>query len=229
MALKLDFISMKQRFTQSEFFQRSIHPFLAKFPGYDYYLLRRKSYLKETGWFKSFKKTRSIDARNNPVPWFTYNAIGFLKERLPENLMVFEYGCGYGTLWWADRSKKLFAVEHDEKWLASITRNSPPHVIIELRPIDSSYSGYISETGTLFDVIIIDGKERNEAVKISPEYLSEKGIIIFDDTNMEMFKEGVQTLKEAGFRQLPFRGFSPIDFLPCETSIFYRDQNLLGI
>ncbi|TVQ00808.1 MAG: FkbM family methyltransferase [Balneolaceae bacterium] len=220
---------MKRRFTQSDFFLRSIHPFLAKIPGYDYYLLRRKSYLKETGWFKSFKKTRSIDAQSNPLPWFTYTAIELLKERLPENLMVFEYGCGHGTLWWAARSRKLFAVEHDEKWLAAISRNSPPHVFIELRPLDSSYSGYISQTSALFDVIIIDGKERNAAATISVEHLTEQGIIIFDDTNLEIFEEGVQTLKEAGFRQLPFRGFSPIEFLPCETSIFYRSNNLLGI
>jgi hypothetical protein len=220
---------MKRRFTQSDFFQKKIHPILAKFPGYDYYLLRRKSYLKETGWFKSFKKNRSIDEQNNPLPWFTYNSIEFLKERLPENVTVFEYGCGYGTLWWAARAKKLIAVEHDEKWLAAISRNSPPHVIIELRPLDSSYSGYITQTSALFDVIIIDGKERNSAANISTEFLTDRGIIIFDDTNMDMFNEGVQILKQAGFRQLPFRGFSPIDFLPCETSIFYRVNNLLGI
>ncbi len=220
---------MIRRITQSDFFQRKVHPVLTKMPGYDYYLLRRKSYLKEQGWFKSFKKNKSINALGKPVPWFTYCAVDFLKDRLPDRLAVFEYGCGFGTLWWAERSAKFFAVEHDEKWLAAITRNSPPHVMIELRPLGPEYSGYIAETGTLFDVIIIDGKERNSAVNISMQYLTEEGIIIFDDSNMEIFSEGVQTLKNAGFRQLPFRGFSPIDFLPCETSVFYRSKNLLQI
>lgn len=220
---------MTRRFTQTDYFQQKIHPKLAKIPGYDYYLLRNKSYLNESGWFVSFKKNKPVNKHNQPIPWFTYGAVSFLEERLPKSVTVFEYGCGYGTLWWALRSDKLFAVEHNEEWLAAISENSPQHVHIELRPLNYSYSEYIRETNTLFDVIIIDGKKRNSVAGLSGDYLTKDGIIIFDDTNMPIFKTGVDILKQAGFRQLPFKGFSPIDFLPCETSIFYRNHNILGI
>ena len=220
---------MIRKFTQSPFFLQKVHPWLLYIPGYTTYLLRYKSYLYTTGWFKSLKRSASIDARQQPVPWFTYGMIELLNDRLPHNLSVFEYGCGLGTLWWADYAATLHAVEHEQGWAEEISGKVPEHVSILYRAAGISYVDSIGENGIKYDVIIIDGRDRVECAKKAVAHLSDDGVIIFDDTNRKKYESGADFLKASGFKQLPFRGFSPIEFMPCETSLFYRTENILGI
>lgn len=220
---------MIRKFTQSPFFLRKVHPWLLYIPGYTSYLLRYKSYLHTTGWFKSLKKSASIDVREQPLPWFTYAMIELLKDRLPQNISVFEYGCGLGTLWWADYADTLHAVEHEQSWAQEISKKIPDHISILYRSTGTDYVNSIGENGIKYDVIIVDGRDRVACAKTAVDYLSDSGIIIFDDTNREKYQSGVDFLKANGFKQLPFRGFSPIEFMPCETSLFYRSENILGI
>lgn len=220
---------MSLPFTQSDFFLRKVHPLLSKIPLYDYWLLRRKSYLKSRGWFASFKKGKSIDQNHQPIPWFTYGALELLNDRLPSDFSVFEYGCGLGTRWWAERSDRVDAVEHNLVWFNRIVKNMPKHVTITHKNLEKGYETAIYDSGQFYDVVIVDGRHRVECAKNVVSALSERGIVIFDDTNRDKYREGIEFLKESGFRQLPFRGFSPIEFMECETSIFYRDKNLLEI
>ncbi|TVR12616.1 MAG: FkbM family methyltransferase [Balneolaceae bacterium] len=220
---------MSRRFTQSEFFLTKIHPFLSRFPLYDYWLLRRKSYLRNSGWFKSFRSGKSVDLNEHPVPWFTYGVNELLEKRLQKELTVFEYGSGLGTLWWTKRVKSVTAVEHVKSWFDEISEKMPQNVHLLFRELGENYINAISEGEHPFDIIIIDGRERNKCAAAARNHLSKRGVIIFDDTNREKYSEGITLLKESGFRQLPFKGFSPIEFMECETSIFYRDNNVLEI
>lgn len=220
---------MLRKFTQTPFFLRKIHPYLVYVPGYTSYLLRRKSYLSRTGWFVTLRKSASIDAEGQPLPWFTYSMIELLKDRLPRNLSIFEYGCGLGTLWWSEYASLLHAVEHEKEWADQITAQAPDQVSILLREPGKSYVQSVGEKGLKYDVIIIDGRERMACAKEAVKHLSEEGVIIFDDTSRPRYRRGIDLLRESGFKHLPFRGFSPIEFLPCETSLFYRGENILGI
>lgn len=220
---------MIRKFTQTPFFLRRIHPWLLYIPGYTSYLLRYKSYLHTTGWFKSLKTSSSVNADGNPVPWFAYGMTELLKDRLPHELAVFEYGCGLGTLWWATYASVLHAVEHEQPWAKKISETVPDHVSILFRTDEKEYVASIEESGRLYDVIIIDGRDRVRCAERAVSSLSGKGIIIFDDTNREKYRSGIQFLRSAGFKQLPFRGFSPIEFMPCETSVFYRPENILNL
>lgn len=220
---------MSLKFTQSVFFQRKIHPILCFIPGYDYLLLRKKSYLRDTGWFRSFRNQRSVDSDGNPVPWLTYGAISFLNERVPVNAVIFEYGAGQGTLWWAERTKKITAVEHDGNWFELIRNRMPDNVDLLYRQLNDGYEKSITEMDTLFDIIIVDGRNRVECCKQAVHHLKETGIVILDDTNREKYRPAVDFLVGNGFRKLTFRGFSPIEFMPCETSVFYKEENLLGL
>jgi hypothetical protein len=220
---------MSLRFTQTDFFLNKIHPVLAKFPLYDYWLLKRKSYLRNTGWFKSFRNGKSVDKNGNPVPWFTYGVIELLNDRLPSEFSLFEYGCGYGTQWWAFRATKADAVEHEKQWVDKISQSMPDHVRIIYRELGESYQSAIADSGLQYDVIVIDGRDRVKCCRHAVSSISDRGIIIFDDTNREKYIEGVEHLKSHGFKQLSFKGFSPIEFLECETSVFYREGNLLNL
>lgn len=65
-------------------------------------------YLSEIGWFESFKSLKSLDRNGNPIPWFSYPFIDFLTPRLSKELVLFEFGSGNSTLFFAEKLKKLF-------------------------------------------------------------------------------------------------------------------------
>lgn len=220
---------MSLKFTKSDFFLTKVHPVLSKIPLYDYWLLRRKSYLRSSGWFRSFRTGKSVDQSGNPVPWFTYPVIDLLNERLPDNCTVFEYGCGLGTRWWASKTKQVHAVEHIKKWADDVSKNMPDHVQVLHRSLGSEYEKSVSVSGIHYDIIVIDGRNRVKCCEASLSHITKRGIFIFDDTNRVKYQKGVELLKGAGYKQLRLRGFSPIEFMECETSIFYKDGNLLAL
>lgn len=220
---------MNFAFTKSDFFRQTVHPILSKFPFYTYWLLKNKSYLKNTGWFRSFESGKSVDAEGNPIPWFTYGAIELLQERLPKDAVIFEYGCGLGTKWWAKHSLHVDAVEHDQKWYEMISKSMPENVCLNLKELNKGYETASAEFGKKYDVIIIDGKNRMDCVKTAIDHLTNRGVIVYDDTDREKNIGATQFLKDNGFSHLSFRGFSPIEFMKCETSIYYKKGNLLDI
>ena len=75
---------------------------------------RSFGYLLETGWFESFKSCESVDREMTPLPWFTYSAIDFIKERLDKNIDILEFGSGNSTLFFAERVHKIVSIEHNE-------------------------------------------------------------------------------------------------------------------
>lgn len=220
---------MKSWFEKSYFYRKKIHPWLAKLPVYDYWMLRRHSYLADNGWFSSFRKGKSIDANGMPVPWFTYSAIRFLKERLPGDLKIFEYGSGNSTLWWSERAKLVHTVEHCSAWRVKLQPYLPAHSKIIFRNPDEGYESAVLTTGESYDVIVLDGRNRDKCLGHSLQVLSKRGIIVFDDSHWQKYQNTIQYLHSLGFRQMPFRGMSPIEFRECETSVFYRENNILGI
>jgi hypothetical protein len=50
------------------------------------------------------------------MPWLSFSAIEFLKKEAEPDMLVFEYGSGGSTLFWASRAKYVISVEHDRSW-----------------------------------------------------------------------------------------------------------------
>lgn len=204
---------------------------LEKFPSaFALALLFKKSPLREWGWFQSFRSGKSIDGRGAPIPWITYAAIDFLHARIPASATVFEYGSGNSTRWWAARAAEIRAVEHDREWFDVVKTELPGNASVQYAPQGSD--GYIAPphlTERRFDIIVIDGRDRVACAEQAAHALTDSGVIIWDDTNREYYRKGIETLIESGFRRIEFRGFAPVEFVLHETSIFYRDNNCLGI
>ena len=84
---------------------------------FDYYCLRKlweikRRYLAPNGYWNPFPSDSSGEA----IPWYTYPAITFLKNVIQAEWKVFEYGCGYSTVFWNRNCAKTVSVEHDEQW-----------------------------------------------------------------------------------------------------------------
>jgi len=192
---------------------------------------RSFGYLLETGWFESFKSGEPVDADLKPIPWFTYSAIDLLKERLNNNLRLLEFGSGNSTLFFAERTKKIISLEHNKDWHQKVF--SKLHENVELiytsSATDKDYLQPLVENNLKFDVIIIDGLFRNECIMSSIHHLSERGVIILDDSERDVYAEGITILLNNGFKRLDFSGIAPGIFFRKCTTIFYKNKNCLNI
>lgn len=195
------------------------------------YSLRKWGYLKEVGWFESFRLGIPIDGNGNPIPWMTYCSISFLDKRINSDMSVFEYSCGNSTLWWAKRVQKLISCEHDKVWHERMKQLIPANV--ELYQIDLEYGGAychkISEYSQAFDIIVIDGRDRNNCAKNCLHALKKNGVIIWDNSDRECYREGYDYLLQHGYKRIDLEGMGPVNEIAWCTSIFYREGNCLNI
>lgn len=193
--------------------------------------LTLKSALKEDGWFLSFDKKESIDKNGDPIPWLTYSSIKFIEKRLKKNFNVFEYGCGNSTIWFANKVHSITSVEHDKLWLSKVKSKLPENAVVHHYELNSNndYAKSINETGKKFNVVIIDGRQRNECVRFCLDHMTDDGIIIFDNTQENDYKIGIDFLYSNGFREIEFQGILPIVSYNNTTSIFYRSKNCFNI
>lgn len=184
--------------------------------------------LRKAGWIRSHAQHMSVDAEGDPLPWFTYAAIYFLDGRIRPDMRVFEYGAGQSTLWWARRVYEAIACEHDPGWSERIRSTAPANVSVLAQPLDQGYAEAIRGRGP-FDVVGIDGRRRNECAVAAADELSQGGVIVWDNTDRERYKEGIDYLKSHGFRRIDFDGPGPTLTHFWRTTVFYRDSNCLGI
>ncbi|MGQ9845794.1 MAG: FkbM family methyltransferase [Caldisericia bacterium] len=194
--------------------------------------MKEFGYLYDEGWFRSLDYGEPVDKNGNPIPWFTYPAIDFLKERLNKNMTVFEYGSGNSTLFFAQRVKEIISVETNKQWYEKIKSKMPSNakiILYENDKSDISYSKVIDSFNKKYDIIIIDAIERNEVLMNATKYLSEDGIIILDDSEREEYKTAITQLLKNGFKVINFWGISPGYFYKKCTTIIYIDKNVLNL
>lgn len=195
------------------------------------YSLSKTGPLKEDGWFRSFREKSSVDADGNPIPWLTYPATEFLKKRIHPDMSLFEFGCGFSTLWWAKRVKEVVTVEHVESWYNQIGKRVPENVKLFHIKLDhnGTYANKIKEFHNRFDIVVLDGHDRINCAINSLTALKEDGILIWDNSDRIEYESGYNFLCKNGFRKIEFVGLVPIINFKSETAIFYRPNNCLGI
>jgi SAM-dependent methyltransferase len=198
---------------------------------YPIYTLIRGGPLKEDGWFRAMKDESSVDSNGNPIPWFTYPSIEFLQKRITSDMSVFEYGCGNSTIWWANRVREVISVEHDKEWHEKVRHRLHDYATIHRIELEygGDYSKKISDYENIFDIVVIDGRDRVNCVKNSLKALKPDGIIILDNSDRIEYQDGHHFLFEKGFRKIEFVGLAPAINYKSETGIFYRPSNCFSI
>lgn len=188
-------------------------------------------YFEKIGYFKSFREKLPIDGNGDCLPWFTYPVISFLNGKLRSDMTVFEYGSGNSTLWWSKQVFSVTSCEHQLNWYNFLKERIASNVNYIYCQLD--YGGRYCETSleskVKFDIIVIDGRDRVNCAKNSLGALKEDGVIIWDNSNREQYREGYSYLIQNGFKRLDFEGLGPNATRAWCTSIFYRDNNCFGI
>jgi hypothetical protein len=193
--------------------------------------MNSNGYLKEIGWINSFNNQMPVDNDSNPIPWVTYGFIDFISNRLNTNMNIFEYGSGNSTLWYAKRVNSVDSIEHDQKWYEKIKHNMPHNVNINYIELvyGGDYSLFSQTMDRKYDIVIVDGRDRVNCIKNSIDSIKEDGVIVLDDSERTEYVEAINFLLDNNFKKIDFWGISPGLFYKKNTTIFYRDNNCLGI
>lgn len=189
-------------------------------------------YLQQTGWLASTATGHSVLPDGTPLPWLVYPCISFIKPRLSKDMTVFEYGSGYGTLWWAQRVQFVEAVEDNPAWVAKVQPHCPDNATIHHINQQAGSYPLSAQQGqhAPYDIIIIDGPRRKACLEQCLPALKENGVILLDDSERPEYRSATKKLvRDHGFKRLDFVGLAPIFANVKQTSIFYKTDNVLGI
>lgn len=168
----------------------------------------------------------AVSRSGDPLPWYTYPCIDFLKYRHFEDKTVLEFGVGQSTLWWGQRAKRVVGFEGDAAWHQKLKTRVSDNVELHLVPIDSPSSCVDAinrilsiQTDRRFDVIVIDGLWRQEIIDIAAVAVADSGFILCDNAEGYGFYE---KFRDRDFYRVDFFGNAPGVLLPHCTSIFFR-------
>ena len=115
----------------------------------------------------------TLDQHGIQMPWYVRP---FLQELITWNLKdkyIFEYGCGYSSLWYRSRGALLYGVDNNETW-ASLSG-------VRYEPDENWYLESISFLNVKFDIVIIDGTWRDRCTKYALKRLVNGGKLIIDN------------------------------------------------
>ena len=190
-------------------------------------------YLRASGWTKSLRSKKPLDAAGRPLPWYSYPFIHFLEQKLERGikgkLRIFEFGSGNSTLWWATQALTVVSVEDNRGWYEYVQKGKPANVTYKLAEGEEAYVGSLLEDPDPFDVIIIDGSHRDRCIAQALRKLAPEGVLIIDNSDWDSLAQSLRQLEQQGFRQLEFYGLGPMNGHPWGTSVLYRDRNVFGI
>ncbi|MBY8828725.1 class I SAM-dependent methyltransferase [Hephaestia mangrovi] len=193
-------------------------------------LLRDAPARQPYGWARW---AASLFAIHNPqrmvaldCPWWNVRATrdveAFLRARPAAR--VFEYGAGASTIWLARRAGTVVSVEHDADWYERCRDLARPcgnaQILWRDRSADpSAYVDAIDAVPGLFDLIVIDGRDRGVCLAQAKRRLTLGGIILFDDTGRARYRDAIAS---SGLIERRYFGRSYCVPYPDHTSILSR-------
>lgn len=198
----------------------------------------RDKMLNSLGWTNSIKDGLVVDENNDPIPWYSYSMIYFLKERLKKmkdkkiEIDVFEYGSGFSTLFYSKLCNSVTSVEVSSdcyEWLKGVIldfkiKNANVSFVESL-----DFSRSIDKFNKKFNLIVIDNKDRIECAKFSISFLTEDGIILLDNSEREKYRKIYDILEEKGFNYIDFFGSKPLSGNLSKSTIFYKRNNCFDL
>jgi len=163
----------------------------------------------------------SIDKDGNPVPWMTYPAIFYLDQLDLRQKIIFEWGAGNSSLFFAQRAKKVKSIEYKKEWYEYVLSKKSDNIDLILADKEN-YASVIDADSQQYDVIVIDGEidRRFECAEYAVSHLHSTGMIVVD--NSDWLEHTCAFLRTHDFIQVDMAGLGPINNYTWCTSFFFR-------
>jgi len=182
----------------------------------------------KAGWMKSFLEGFSQDENGDEVPWMTYPAIEFLQKNLKKTDLVFEFGAGASTLFFAKKVKKVVTLETNSKWLEAVKQKLTERDVKNVELIlmadgltNELYENFAKNREEKFDYVVVDSLKRFECSKASIGALKQGGTVLLDDSERKNYQKIFKFFAEEKFTEENFWGIAPAQ-LKVKNSTFFR-------
>lgn len=191
----------------------------------------RQQFLKnKESWIKSFQSGLPQDQNGNFLPWYSYPAIDYLKRFIKPSDMIFEFGSGCSTIFYASQAKHVTSIETNPRWykisqglLEAKQLTDYQITLMENGIINNEYQIFPGNFKNKFDVIVIDSIKRYQCALNCLGYLKESGAIILDDSQRENYKKIFQYFEKKGYKSKIFEGIEPGKLKIKKTTIFFKN------
>jgi hypothetical protein len=171
------------------------------------------------GYLRTVARNDCTDADGQPIPWYTYPALEFLRQLDFRERSVFEYGSGNSTLFWSRIAGRVVSVEHEREWFERMHAIAPANCEMLFEDDAERYVNTIGAKGGPFDVIVIDGQSRLRCALTAVASLREGGLIILD--NSDWFPQTSAALRASNLIEVDMSGFGPINDYTSTTSLYF--------
>ncbi len=175
------------------------------------------------------------------LPWMNFEVCKWLRSYLKSEMHLFEWGSGGSTVFFSKLVNQIVSIEYDENYFDFVQkqlRGKENVEIILARPqkkgayksfspgnIHSYFDNYVKSIekypDRYFDVIVVDGRQRNQCFKLAVQKIKENGIIVFDNFEREIYKKSQYY---PGLNHLLFESLMPFSYVIGTTAIFYFDH-----
>lgn len=130
------------------------------------------------------------------MPWYTRPCLEWLDTIDLKDKLVFEYGCGYSTLWYKSRNAEVYGVDDNERW-ALLSGSS-------LQISAYEYIHDLTDYGTRFDIIIVDGILRDQCAVEAMNHLKSGGYLIIDNWDQPSVEPNDWTLTKRAIEVMKY-------------------------
>ncbi len=192
-------------------------------------LIKNQFQANKPGWIKSFNHGLSQDQNGNYLPWMTYPFIEYICSKLNNNQVIFEYGSGSSTLFFASKVKKLVTLESSKIWyeitkqrLAKAKINNVELIYFEDALQNDDYQLFASNYKEKFDLIIIDSLKRFACAINSINAIKPNGAIILDDSERKNYRKIFDFFLNHNFTEKNFPGIAPAGLKIKNSTIFTK-------
>ena len=212
-------------------------------------------YLYLSKFFKALKQIDLVwkkgqeDVKITPVPWIPFKARRKLNRILKKTDVVFEWGSGGSTLYFAGKVDRVYSAEHDKMWFDKVAGELDKRGISNciywlippqrgIKKTDLSYKSNDIEyknfnfrdyclsinkfPDRFFNLIFVDGRARNSALRVAYRKVRKGGYIILDNSERTVYRQGMNFLRKKGFREEIIIGKGPFNNYPWQISFYQK-------
>jgi len=123
------------------------------------------------------------------MPWFTKPFLDQLQQTDLSKMNVFEWGTGWGTIWFAKKCRTVYSVDTEYEWSKAVwteleTRTANRghgygdySLAVRKHPAYAMAGLFVD-----FNIVIIDGENRVECALECYKYLSPGSLVILDNS-----------------------------------------------
>ena len=160
------------------------------------------------------------------LPWLSWPAVDFLKQHLHPGMRVLEFGGGGSTEFFLSRGCDVVTVERSMEWVDKIKKRldrlgAAPRWRLAYVPESALASDYVGSLRTgPWNVILIDAAYRLECLEAAGDYLTNDGMILFDNADMDCYSTAPSLMK--GFSRLELAGLGVGRKEATKTDVYYR-------